>query len=112
MTDERNPTTAGPYGDKTGASIDTITWPAHKGAMHVTHNEHKSYYESVEKAIGDRDEGPCTYDRGDFPDEEEIRKAIDTGEVWEIQWYPDTPVGFYTVCAATLSRALEVALNV
>lgn len=94
---------------ETTMDADAIQWPPHKCGMHITHNQHKDYYETVEQAIGSQDEGMCTYDRDDFPDEAEIRKAIETGEVWSIQWYPDTPVGFYRVCAATLSRALELA---
>jgi hypothetical protein len=29
--------------------------------------------------------------------------------VWEVQWYPVTPVGFCRVYAATFARALEIA---
>ena len=72
--------------------------------MHIDHNQHLAYYETVEQALDQK-----TYDRDDFPDEAEIAKAIATGEVWTIQWYPDTPVGFYRVSAATLARALEIA---
>lgn len=86
------------------AGADRIRWPAHKVSMHIHHNEHLSYYETVEQALNQ-----STYDRAGFPDQDEIDKAIKTGEVWTIQWYPDTPVGFCRVHAATLSRALEAA---
>lgn len=36
-------------------------------------------------------------------------EMLRTGEVWEITWYPDTPVGHCSVAAATLERALELA---
>jgi hypothetical protein len=52
------------------------------------------------------------YDQNSWPSEEELAKSIATGEVWEIQWYPDTPVGFYRVCAATFEAALEWAKTV
>lgn len=86
--------------------FDAIEWPAHKASLHISHNEHRSYYETVEQALGG-----CTYRRDEFPDEGEIVKAIETDSVWTIQWYPDTPVGFCRVAAATLSRALEAALK-
>ncbi len=93
----------------TTTDIDRIQWPAHKASLHIDHNQHLAYYETVESAL---DSGPGshpTYNRRDFPDEAEIAKSIQTGEVWTIQWYPDTPVGFCRVHAATLSRALEHA---
>jgi hypothetical protein len=87
--------------------LDAIKWPEHKTSLHVTHNQHLGYYETIEQAIA-----TTTYDRRDFPDEAEIARCIETGEVWEIQWYPRTPVSFNRVCAATLSRALQYALEV
>lgn len=86
--------------------LDAIQWPTHKGSMDITHNQHKGYYETIERAIASG-----TYDRSDFPDAAEIERAIATDSVWSIQWYPDTPVGFCRVCAATLSRALQEALS-
>jgi hypothetical protein len=83
-------------------------WPQHKGGLHISHNQHHGYYEKVEEAIGGED---CTYPRDDFPDDDEIKKCIETDSVWTIQWYPETPIGFFRVSAATLSRALEFALE-
>lgn len=40
---------------------------------------------------------------------EDKAAILTTGEMWEIRWYPDTPVGYCTVAAATLERALELA---
>lgn len=28
--------------------------PKHKASLHLTHNQHKAYYEDIEKYIGDR----------------------------------------------------------
>lgn len=79
-------------------------WPRHAASLHITHNQHKAYYETVEQAL---ESG--TYDREGFPDEDEIRVAIAADSVWEVQWYPVTPVGFCRVYAATFARALEIA---
>ena len=40
---------------------------------------------------------------------EDRAEILRTGEVWEICWHPNTPVGSHSVCAATLERALELA---
>jgi hypothetical protein len=93
--------------------IDTIEWPKHKASLHITHNVHKTYYETMEEALAEMPDGyHSTYDRDEFPDEAEIEKAIKTDSVWTIQWYPNSPVGFNRVHAATLGRALEFALQV
>lgn len=83
-----------------------ITWPEHKCGLHVTHNQHKDYYETVEQALG------TTYNRGDFESDAKIDECIRLDSVWSMQWYPDTPVGFYVVCAPTFEEALERALGV
>lgn len=90
--------------------IDAIEWPEHEAELSITHNRHKNYYEPIKDAIGDGD--TATYPFREFPDEAEAKRAEATDSVWEIQWYPHTPVGFYKVCAATFSRALEFALEV
>ncbi len=79
--------------------------------MIIHHNEHRVFYETAQQAIGE-DFGASVYRRDDFPDEAEIEKAIATDNVWTIHWYPETPVGFHIVCAATLERALEVARKI
>jgi hypothetical protein len=72
--------------------------------MHITHNQHLNYYETIEQAIETK-----TYDTQDWPDNEELERSKQTGEVWQIQWYPEAPVGFCIVCASTFERALEEA---
>lgn len=84
-----------------------IPWPEHKCGMYITHNRHRDYYETVQEAIEYE-----TYDRTDFINEAEITECIAKDQVWELQWFPRTPVGSYTVCASTLERALEIAKQV
>lgn len=73
--------------------------PAHKCSLHLTHNEHLSYYATVEEE--DR--------RGhwDWVSEEQRQLAVERNEMWQIQWYPETPVGFHSLCAAELGPLLE-----
>lgn len=80
-----------------------LDMPKHDCGLHLTHNQHKDYYETVEKYF----ENPWM-ERSDVS-EEEKQRMIDTNEIWELQWYPDTPVGFYKVIGATLEEVLTKA---
>lgn len=84
--------------------IDQIVWPRHDASFSITHNEHKSNYQTAEDYARDR--------AGDWVSEEERAKAIAEDSIWEIQWYPNTPVGCYIVAASTLSAALAGAMEV
>ncbi len=75
--------------------------PPHKAGLTISHNEHKNYYESIADYVEDRVDT--------FPNHDEYQKCVDANEIWEIQWYPETPVGFYRVAASTLELALEYA---
>lgn len=37
----------------------------------------------------------------EWASDEEREKAIATNEIWELHWYPDTPVGFCSVFASS-----------
>lgn len=72
--------------------------PEHQASLHITHNQHKSYYEKADEYLRDR--------KCDAPDDV-IKAMILANSIWEIQWYPDTPIGFNIVYGATLTQALE-----
>ena len=72
--------------------------PKHKCELTLSHNAHKSIYETVESYA----------DAQDFISETEYLLACDKDELWEIQWYPDTPVGFYRACASSLNNLKEL----
>ncbi len=82
-----------------------LQFPKHKAALYLTHNEHKSVYQTVENEIL---EG--RYDFCEWVSPEQREKAIATNEAWTLQWYPDTPVGFCALAAADLSVLLAAAL--
>jgi hypothetical protein len=73
--------------------------PAHKCSLHLTHNEHLSYYSTVEEE--DRN------GHWNWVSEAQRQLAIQRNEMWQIQWYPETPVGFHSLCAAELGALLE-----
>lgn len=76
--------------------------PPHACGFYLTHNEHRDYYESVEQ--WDELRG-----NGDWVSEEERAKAIAADELWEIQWYPSTPIGFFRVLGSSLTAVLAAA---
>lgn len=80
-----------------------MKFPRHEASLHLTHNEHKSYYQTVQRSIDDGDYGD------DWVSEEQKQKAIEINECWRLQWYPDTPVGFCVLLAADLDVLLEAA---
>jgi hypothetical protein len=74
-----------------------IYLPKHNISLAIHHNEHKACYST----LADYLDGP-----GDpaWESEEHKQRALDTGELWEMSWYPDTPVGFHCIAAPTLGE--------
>lgn len=73
--------------------------PAHKASLSLTHNDHLLNYETVEQ-----DDAHREYH---WVSDEQRGKAYATNDVWVMQWFPDTPVGSYTVAAADLDVLLD-----
>lgn len=72
--------------------------------LHIEHQPHATNYETV----GDWLAWNNSHKLADISEDDQ-REILETGEIWTVQWYPDTPVGFCCVAAATLERALELA---
>lgn len=70
----------------------------------IEHQPHATCYQSAAQWLE-------TVDVFDAVDIEPADRAemLRTGEIWEISWHPNTPVGSHSVAAATLERALELA---
>lgn len=73
--------------------------------LSISHNAHKGIYETIEKWLEHRDLDGSSEDLKP----EDRAEILRTGEVWEVSWCPNTPVGSCWVAAATLERALELA---
>lgn len=84
-----------------------IQFPPHKAGLTLEHNDHKCLYETVAEYA----EGGHVEDDEWVSDAERL-KAIETNELWVLQWYPSTPVGFYKLAASTLDALLEAANSV
>lgn len=83
-----------------------MNFPPHAAALHLTHNDHKSYYQTVAESVGRQDHG---YRDNDWVSDEQKAKAIQTNDCWTLQWYPNTPVGFNLMSAADLDVLLAEA---
>lgn len=82
-------------------------FPKHKCGLYLTHNEYKDYYQTIEQAIEEQDARNT-----EWVTPTERQKAIETGSIWVLQWYPDTPIGFFTAAASDLDVLLfEVNLQ-
>jgi len=77
--------------------------PEHKASLHITHNENTTNYETVEQYIKDMEERDLALD---WATPTSRQRAIETNSLWELQWYPNTPIGFNIVFGATLEEIL------
>ena len=76
--------------------------PRHDCTLSLIHNQHKSYFQTVEESIKAGDFG---YDV--WVNDEQRDLAVKMNECWIIQWYPDSPVGFCTLSAYSLEVLLS-----
>jgi len=84
-----------------------MQFPEHKASLRLTHNEHLDYYQTVENWI----EENGTRHFATWVSDDQKQKAIETNEFWVLQWYPDTPVGFYCLAAADLDVLLAASCD-
>lgn len=82
-----------------------MTFPEHI-ALTLSHNEHATVYETVEHYYEDGRRGDWSFD---WVNPEQKAKAIATQSVWELHWYPNTPVGFNVLLACDLDVLLAEA---
>ena len=78
-----------------------MKFPDHKCGLYLTHNEHRDVYEKLDEWIES--------DKSNWESEAQKQRAIDTDECWVLQWYPNTPIGFFRIAAPTLEDLLRFA---
>lgn len=84
-----------------------INFPNHI-SLTIKHNPHKEGYKSAEQWFEFKE--TWIPDGEEFDYTPEIRqKCIEKDSIWQIIWYPDTPVGFCEVIAPSLEEALSLA---
>lgn len=82
--------------------------PPHKCALYLEHNDCRSVYQTVAQhleELASRSDG----DMYQWQSDECKARAIATNEIWTLQWYPETPIGFNAVAAPTLEELLAFA---
>jgi hypothetical protein len=83
--------------------LNTFDLPEHKCGLSLEHNWHKNYYEDVETWEKGLAANGCPLE---WINDEEREKAIKYDDVWVIQRYPDTPVGFHRLAAFDVRNLL------
>ena len=74
-----------------------------KCGVHLSVNEHRDGYETIEQALENLD---------GFDVPPDVRaKIIETDTLVDLHFYPDTPVGFYKILHYDIDAALDKALD-
>lgn len=85
-----------------------------KCSVTLTVNDHRDVYQTAAQRLEERREdaamGCCPYDIPSDP--AIIAEMIRTNTIVELQFYPNTPIGFYAVVHYDLNAALDQALSV
>jgi hypothetical protein len=85
-----------------------VLLPQHACSLTLEHNRHKDYYQSASEWWTE-ELARHGEDAWNWPSDEARQRAIDTDEVWLLQWYPHTPIGSYSIAAPTLAELLAHA---
>lgn len=73
-----------------------MNWlPKHECGLTLEHNSHKDVYETIDNYYQ-------FLNVEDWVSKEEYEMALALDSVWTLQWYPETPVGFYKIAASSL----------
>lgn len=89
-----------------------VRFPRHDAGLFLEHNPHLNLYESVERYLTDSKTGTDGIEVIDWEQPADREESIRTGELWTLQWYSDTPVGFHSIAAPTFEKLLAYALKV
>ncbi len=76
-----------------------------KCGIFLTINQHRDYYESVETYMGNQQ------DTADLK-KEILQKMIEKNIIIELQFYPHTPIGSYSIYHYDIEAALDIALEI
>lgn len=71
-------------------------------SISIKHNPHKLYYETVEEFLGGGVD-----EWYEWVSKEDREKCIEKDELWEVMWYPNTPIGYLVLCGSDLQLVLD-----
>lgn len=80
-------------------------------SLTIEYNEHNSIYKTAKQVYDDPEPLTSREPHVEWVSPEERVIALETNSVWVLDWYPDTPVGHFTVAASTLKAVLLYALK-
>ena len=91
-----------------GKDPRALDLPNHECGLYMEHNPHRDEYRSLSEYFADAaDTGAHSWQS-----DEAKARAIETDELWTLQWYPHTPIGSHTIAAPTLGELLAFAAEV
>lgn len=76
-------------------------WPKHKAGMSIEHNPHLNLYQTLGAYLG-----YAGIEDDDWVSKDDKQLALETGQLWVLRWYPNTPVGFLTAAAVSFESLL------
>lgn len=86
-------------------SNELIKWlPKHKCGLYIEHNAHRDIYQTLQQFIDENE-------HYDWSDEQEKLLALIRNEIWTIQWYPETPIGFHALAFGSLESMLKFSMG-
>jgi len=74
-----------------------------KCSVSITVNNHRDYYETIEQYVQPEEKQDISNDIW--------QKMIELDTCIELQFYPDTPVGFYKIYHYDIEKVIDIALN-
>lgn len=74
--------------------------------VYITVNQHRDYYQTVERFLEEQN----FHDQNEY-DPEIVAKMIETDTCVHLQFYPLTPVGFYSIYHYDVDLAIDIALK-
>ena len=74
-----------------------------KCSVTITVNNHRDYYETIEKYINLEKRKEISSDIWE--------KMIESDTCIELQVYPETPIGFYVIYHYDIEKVIDMALN-
>ncbi len=81
-----------------------------KCSVCVTINQHRDYHQSAEAYLKERFDMQTEAKPLPLAEPEVLRRMVELDTIIEIQFYPETPVGFYRVFHHDLDMAIDECL--
>lgn len=74
-----------------------------KASVTLEANDYRDIYEKLEDAISEINR------KGDEISKEELEKILASGNLYRLQFYPNTPIGFYVTYGSSAEVCIEAA---